>query len=123
MKTIICVDDEEVALETLMLICEMSGYQVKGFTNPMEALSYIKQYHESISLIFIDLMMPEMYGLNVLKKIRDNRKTKYIPVIINGCLSDPEEINKVHQFTHTDYVNKPFTTHDILNLLKKSLVA
>ena len=45
MKTIICVDDEEVALETLMLICEMSGYQVKGFTNPIEALSYIQQHY------------------------------------------------------------------------------
>jgi two-component system alkaline phosphatase synthesis response regulator PhoP len=121
MKQIICIDDEIVALETLMLICETSGYQARGFTSPIEGLDYIQHHYSSIGLIFLDLMMPEIYGLNVLKKIRANKDTRSIPVIINSCLSDPEEINKVNKFKNTEYINKPFSTYDIINLLKKHL--
>lgn len=123
MKTIICIDDEKVSLETLMLICEASGHQVRGFTNPIEALEYIKKNYEAIGLIFLDLMMPQMYGLNALRKIREDKNTKHTPVVINSCLSDPEEIDKISKFKDTDYVNKPFSQYSITSLIEKRFVA
>ena len=121
MKIIVCIDDEKLSLDTITLICESSGYKTMSFTSPLKGLEYIEKHYTDIGLIFLDLMMPEMYGLNALKKIRNNKYTAEIPVVINSCLSDPEEINKISKFKHTEYINKPFTTSDILNSISTQI--
>ncbi len=118
-KYIICIDDEVSALHTITLICETLGHKTIAFENPLEAIDYIKDNTDKISLIFLDLMMPQMYGLNVLELLQKNDDTKLLPVVINSCLMDPKEIERSYKLGAKEFVNKPFTKQDISEIVKQ----
>ncbi|MEQ9115998.1 MAG: response regulator [Rickettsiales bacterium] len=118
-KKIVCIDDEMPGLISLVMICESEKYDVEDFTSPREGLEYIEKNPDKVGLVFLDLMMPEIYGMNVLKKLKSNPKTKGIPVIMNSCLTDPEEIKKSHDLGAAEFISKPFSKAIIIDNIKK----
>jgi CheY-like chemotaxis protein len=72
-------------------------------------------------LILLDIMMPEMDGLAVLSRLRNNAATSSIPIIMLTAKKDVGTIAEAQSSQATDYITKPFTPEDLLNLLKKYL--
>jgi CheY-like chemotaxis protein len=68
-------------------------------------------------VIFLDLNMPKMNGLEFLKMIKGNRNFKKIPVIIYTTSSNPEDIRKTRELGATDYVTKPSDFDDLYQKL------
>lgn len=97
---------------------ESLGHKVISFTSPIEALDYVKKNYTDISLILLDLMMPEMYGLNFLKHIKNNPDSSKIVVIVNSCVSDPEEKKHATALGAADFINKPFNKAELETKIK-----
>lgn len=118
-KTILAVDDEEHILELLDYNLVTAGYKVLKAESGEEALTVLEQ--NPVDLVVLDLMLPGIDGIEVLRNIRSHAKLKKLPVIILTAKSD--EINKVVglEVGADDYLSKPFGVHELLARIKAVL--
>ena len=70
-------------------------------------------------IVFLDLQMPDMTGLEVLKHIRSNDKTAAMSVVMLSANSDSAVVNSDKEAKATCYIQKPFNMKEILALLEK----
>lgn len=117
-KKILIVDDELHILELLKYNLETSGYEVIEAESGEEAL---EKLNASIALVILDLMLPGMDGLEVLRRIRFNDHLKNIPVIM--LTAKNEEIDAVLglEMGADDYIGKPFRVRELLARIKAVL--
>lgn len=109
-RTILTVDDTITNLDILVEL--LDEYDVIDATNGKEALEIARE--ENIELILLDIMMPEMDGYEVCQKLKENEKTRDIPVIFITAKTDEESIAKAFKFGGVDYVTKPFKPQELL---------
>ncbi len=115
---ILCVDDEDVILDSFRKILVIDGYSVDTVTNGKEALGLIQTHH--YDFVFTDLKMPEMDGVEVCKAVKHLRPD--IDVIIITGYASVETAVETMKYGAMDYVQKPFTDDELLAFVKKSLV-
>lgn len=115
-KTILTVDDEENIRELLKYNLEKNAFKVLQCETGEEALELIE--NNGVDIILLDLMLPGIDGLEVLKRIRNNEKYKKIPIIMLTAKS--EEIDTVLglEMGADDYIGKPFGVHELLARIK-----
>jgi CheY-like chemotaxis protein len=112
-KTVLIVDDNEENRYILEVICKSLGYTTASVTNGQEAMDYLKSTLPI--LILLDLVMPVMDGFEVLKRVRENKKTQDLPVIMVSSIDETESVLKCLQKGADDYIAKPFEP-DILKV-------
>ena len=115
---ILCVDDEDVILDSFRKILVLDGYSVDTVNSGPEALSLIKSHH--YDFLFTDLKMPEMDGVEVAKSVKSIRPD--IDVIIITGYATVETAVECMKFGAMDYVQKPFTEDELLDFTGKSLI-
>ncbi len=108
---VLVVDDDERNVILLTLKMEREGYDVESVSNGVEALERVRTFNPD--LILMDVMMPKMNGYEVLKVLKDDEKTRYIPVIMLTGLGEVE--NKIQGFDvgAEDYITKPFSLREV----------
>ncbi len=116
-KTILIVDDTIANLDILVEL--LDEYDVIDATNGKDALEIVDE--EEVDLILLDIMMPDMDGYEVCKRLKSNEKTKEIPVIFITAKTDEESIAKAYDVGGSDYVRKPFLPKELLSRVKKEL--
>jgi sigma-B regulation protein RsbU (phosphoserine phosphatase) len=103
---ILIVDDEPINLELLQDLLEMND-----FKNVIPVNSAVKAYSaledNSIDLIILDLLMPEVDGIEACKVIRNNSKYDHIPIIVATALVDLRIMESAFEAGADDYVRKP----------------
>ncbi|MEA3352879.1 MAG: response regulator [Campylobacterota bacterium] len=105
MNKIAIVDDENHILEMLSTFLEDS-YDVTIFSNPLVALQNIQ--NGGFDLVLCDIMMPEMNGLELLKKLRENHNdTK---VIMMTAFDTMDKALEAHKYGANHYIKKPFNS-------------
>jgi two-component system alkaline phosphatase synthesis response regulator PhoP len=120
MKRILLVEDEESILETLKLNLELEGYEVVGLARGREVLKNFNEQH--FDLILLDIMLPDIDGLQLCEQIR--LQDTDIPIIfITAKDSGQDRIFGLKKGAD-DYISKPFQLEELLlriqNLLKRS---
>ncbi|MCK5032652.1 MAG: response regulator [Calditrichia bacterium] len=115
---ILCVDDEEVILDSFRKILVVDGYSVDTVENGKEALNLIQNHH--YDFVFTDLKMPEMDGIDVTKAVKHVRPD--IDVIIITGYATVESAVETMKYGALDYVQKPFSEDELLEFAKKCLV-
>ena len=115
-KTVLAVDDEEHILELIRYNLENGGYKVLTAKTGEEALDILEK--EKVDMALLDLMLPGIDGIEILKRIRTNVKYKKLPVIILTAKSD--EFSKVIglELGADDYLAKPFGVHELQARMK-----
>ena len=116
---ILIVDDEIDTLLPLKKSLEVEDYLIVGASNGKEAL--IKAKTEIPDLIILDLMMPEMDGYEVCEKLKKDRLTKNIPVIILTAKDAVRDKVKGLDIGADDYVTKPFNLKELKARIKSAL--
>ena len=116
---ILCVDDESANLKLLENILVPRGYEVVSVASGEDALRKIKT--RPIDLVLMDLMLPGMDGLQVSRKIKDNKKARNIPIIMLTAHSGVESFIKSLSNEVFAYLHKPFETEELLNLVRAAL--
>ncbi|HHY20531.1 MAG TPA: response regulator transcription factor [Bacilli bacterium] len=109
---VLVVDDEKNIRELVKFNLESRGYKVREATNGREALDLARQ--ELPLLIILDLMLPEIDGLEVCRVLKSDIKTKWIPIIMLTALGD--EIDKIVglELGADDYITKPFSPRELV---------
>lgn len=118
-KTILAIDDEEHILELISYNLEVGGYKVMKAQTGEEGLSLLQSV--PIDLVLLDLMLPGIDGIEVLKRIRADKDLKKVPVIMLTAKND--EISKVIglELGADDYLGKPFGVHELMARIKAVL--
>ena len=117
-EKILIVDDEKNIRDLLKFNLESEGYEIIEAKDGKEALSKVK---ENIDLVVLDLMLPEVDGLNVCKKIRNDEEIGDLPIIMLTAKS--EDIDRIIglELGADDYVTKPFNTRELIARIKALL--
>jgi PleD family two-component response regulator len=110
-KILVC-DDEPHILQILRFTLEKAGYQVATAGNGREALKRVEELHPD--LVILDIMMPELSGLDVCRKMREDYRLSQIPVIMLTAKSDLSERVKGLEGGANDYLVKPYSNEELL---------
>lgn len=119
-KRILIVEDDSFVMDIYQTKLGQSDYEVTGAANGLEALK--KMEEGSFDLVLLDIIMPYMDGLEVLKKIKADEKNKNLPIILLTNLSQKEEVDKGLGLGANDYLIKShFTPSEVLEKIKTYL--
>ena len=113
---ILVVDDEKDIVDLVSSRLVREGYQVVTAFDGEEALAQIKA--EDPDVIILDLMMPKLNGLEVLKQLRENPADKWRPVIIVSANAELEAIKKCYNMEADLYLTKPCTMENLIRGVK-----
>lgn len=119
-KKIMVVDDEQNILDLVEMILEAEDYEVSKVRNGDECLNRIRK--ESPDLVLLDIMMPKKDGWVVYRELKENPKTKDIPVAmltVKAQTIDKEMALDV--IGVEDYITKPFTPDELVQRVGKLL--
>ncbi len=119
LKKILVADDEKDIVELVAYNLEQEGFSVTKAFNGRRALETIKSYRPD--LVILDLMMPEVPGIEVCRMIRNNKETANIPVIMLTAKSD--QLDKILglEMGADDYITKPFHVRELIARVKSVL--
>ena len=116
---IVCVEDELNIQELVVYTLNSTGYKATGVSNVVQLDAFLKL--QIPELILLDLMLPDESGLEILKRLRENKRTKEIPVIILTAKSS--EMDKILGLDSgaDDYITKPFSMLELISRIKAVL--
>lgn len=119
MKKIVIIDDENDILDVLNRFLSRSGkVNIEVFNNPINGLNKVKQ--GGVDLVLLDIMMPQMDGLDVLSKIKDSQPNT--EVIMMTAFTTLERTIEAHKLGAKNYLTKPFDSlKDVQNKIFKIL--
>jgi PAS domain S-box-containing protein len=118
MKTILIIDDTESNIETLMGILD-DKYDIVASLSGSGGLEILKE--EKVDLILLDIMMPQMDGFEVCRRLKSDSKTKEIPVIFITASNDELSIEKAYEVGGVDYITKPIKSSEVFSRINTHL--
>lgn len=112
-KTIMVVDDNPDIITIVKTILEGKGYQVLSAASGAQLLNLLESTKPD--LIILDIMMPEMDGLEVLSRLKALTETASIPVILLTAKVQYEDVLGGYKLGADYYITKPFTSTQLVN--------
>src|SRR5262245_2876602 len=109
---ILVVDDISKNLQVVGTMLRNAGYHVMPATSGIQALE--RAHAQPPDLILLDLMMPEMDGLEVCSRLKAEPLTRQIPIIFLTASNEMEHLMKGFQAGAVDYITKPFNAPELL---------
>lgn len=115
-KTILVVEDEPGILETIQIYLIQKGFNVLAANNGVQGMVYIE--NNAIDLVCLDIMMPQMDGLTMLKRVREVHD---IPVIIISAKTQESDKVTGLDLGADDYISKPFDLSELVARINANL--
>ena len=119
---ILVVDDDEAFLKMMKMILPKEGYNVRYTSDSTKAVHYAKKHH--VDLLLLDLMMPEIDGCEVCRRVRKDNEVGEVPIMIVSAAGGKEVARRVFEAGADEHIVKPFDQQDLLyrinHLIEKS---
>ena len=117
---VLVVDDEPRNVRILQIHLNAQGYTVYTAADGVEALDIVEK--DAPDLILLDINMPKMDGFEVVKRIRANKATEFIPIVMITALRDTRE-NRIRSIEAgaDDFIEKPFDSLEVLARVRSLL--
>lgn len=119
-KNILIIDDDARNIFALSLVLRSRGYAVLSATSAREGIELLHT-NKSISIMLLDMMMPDMDGYQALALIRSDEKLKDFPVIAVTAQAMPGDREKCLQAGATGYISKPIDMDKLQAILVQYL--
>lgn len=119
MYTILVVDDVPLNLVLVEKMLSRYNFTIKKAGGGQQALDMIAENPPSV--VLLDLMMPNIDGYEVLRRLRGNAETKHIPVIILSALNSDADIIKGFKAGANDFITKPIIMNRLVGSILKQL--
>lgn len=119
MSKLLIVDDEVATVEMLSTYLRISGYEPVGAHGGGDGLVLAKV--EQPDLMILDLMMPDMDGFEVCKRVRTNGDLSALPIIIVSARTDQSAIDKAMNAGANAYLTKPINLLQLSSEIKRLL--
>jgi len=118
-KTILLVDDEEIALSSLNALFSLeTDYETISFSNPNEAIEAAK--HQPIDLVISDYLMPQMTGIDLLKQLKGIQPDMML-VLLTGFADKENTIRAINELDLFQYLEKPWDNQQLLLAVERGL--
>lgn len=114
--TIVVVDDDPELLTLVTLLLRRIGAEVHTFTSSHSAIRYLLQ--NTPDIIILDLMLPDINGLDLLRQIRKQRRFDPVPVLILSAKADPDTIRSGLDLGANGYVTKPYIANSLIDRVR-----
>lgn len=111
-RKVLVVDDNPDSVTIMRGILENRGYEVVAANTGSEALDLLRR--EAVDVVLLDVMMPEMSGMEVLQRIKENADTGSLPVILVTAKTHDEDLLSGYQYGADYYITKPFTAKQLV---------
>lgn len=118
-KKILMIDDDVNITELSKVLLESHNYKVSVVHDSTEGLKKAKKIKPH--LIILDIMMPNIDGIDICKSLKENKKTKDIPVIILTVKWMAEDQRRGLDAGACCYITKPFETEELLDKVEEIL--
>ena len=119
MPLICVVEDDPDILEIESYALKQEGYRVLTFA---DAGSFMEQVFSDLpDLIILDLMLPDMNGIEILQKLKAHLSTREIPVVVVSALDDAMHAVRSFNYGASDYIRKPFPVREFLTRVGRFL--
>ncbi len=118
-STIMVVDDDHELVTIVRVILEQKGFNVRYAYNGLQLFAGLDEHKPD--LIILDIMMPEMDGLEVLTRLKGNQGTSSIPVILLTAKVQYEDVLGGYKIGADHYITKPFTRTQLMTGINRHL--
>ena len=118
-KKILIVEDEESLLKLESILLTSKGYEVKGVSNGQAALDALAE--DLPDLVLLDIMLPEIDGFEVCRRIKANSATRHIPVIMLTAKKSREDMARGETVGADWYITKPFKSAMVIETIQRFL--
>jgi len=119
MTKILIVEDSKTTAEYIEEILKKEGYTISIATHGKQAFDLLEtnEFH----LVLLDLILPDISGIDILKKIRNTKSSVELPIIVLSSVTDERKIENVFELGANDYINKPISSNILKHRIKNVL--
>lgn len=114
-KTVLLIDDDTIELGIISQVLRPAGYRVLTADDGETGL--VCAHRAVPDLILLDICMPDLSGYSVCRQLRENEKTKHIPIIFKSCLSKAHSVIEGFRSGSDSYITKPCNHDQLLRLV------
>ena len=118
---ILSVDDSPMIRKVIRSAVEMMGHELVEAGNGLEALGILENHYKKISLVLCDWNMPNLDGLSLLVKMKEDERYKIIPVTMVTTEVDKMRVTEAIRAGAINYLMKPFSQEALSTKIKESL--
>lgn len=121
MATILVIDDDPEINELMELVLTKQGHEVVSATNGIEGIA-IAEVHQP-DIILLDVLMPQIGGIKILRHLRSSDKTAHIPTLVVTA-AGPDVLNEIREMGEDgadDLITKPFRQDNLLAKINELL--
>ncbi|SPJ23595.1 response regulator [Palleronia abyssalis] len=120
-KTVLSVDDSKSIRDMIGFTLEPNGYEVIGAGDGLEGLAALSE--NKVSLVVCDLNMPNMNGIEMIKKVREDRRFDGIPVVMLTTEAQKEKMLEAKEAGAAGWLVKPFNEEKLVAVVTKMIGA
>lgn len=118
MPKLLIIEDEVHIQKLIQMVLEKSEFSVLIASNGEEGLRLLME-NPDVEVVLLDILMPGIDGLKVLRSIRENSQTKQLPVIMLTALAQENVVLQGIKLGANDYIRKPFHPLELVDRIKK----
>ena len=122
-RNILICDDSESIRILVSGILQNEGYTVFAKNDGQEAYEFLLETKVDISLVITDLIMPRMNGVQLVKKIRQNKMIRFVPILILSTESQHSLKVEAKESGATGWIVKPFDEQKLIKTIKKIILS
>ena len=82
-------------------------HKIQSFSSALNGVSFIELEYKEVDLVLLDIIMPDLNGLEVLEKLKSNAKCQHIPIIMLSAIDDIDSVTKAIKLGADDFLYKP----------------
>ena len=117
-KMVLVVDDSSAIRQSITYVLQQGGYGIAEAKDGMDGLAVLKTL-DTVDLIITDVNMPNLDGISFIRKIREDAKYKFVPIIVLTTESQGSKMNEGKEAGATGWIVKPFSSEKLLGVVKK----
>ena len=118
---ILVIDDEDSCLLAVEMISHNTNHVISSYVSPKDAMEWLESNPDAIDLIMVDMMIPEMSGIEFVKMIKANPNLADIPVVLQSGTSDDDKIQNALDLGAVDFIRKPYNQETFILAVERNL--
>ena len=118
-KKILVVEDQESLLKLESILLTSRGFEVRGVSDGQAALAALED--EIPDLMLLDIMLPDMDGFEICRMVKENERTRKIPVIMVTARKSSMDVQLSKEVGADAYITKPFKSAMLIETIQKFL--
>lgn len=120
-ERVLVVDDEQLNLFIIEEFLEQEDIELEMHSNPLDAWASLSAPESNFSLVVLDRMMPELDGMELLRRMKREARFADVPVIMQTAASSPDQVREGLEAGAYYYLTKPYEPEALISIVRAAL--